>query len=508
MRYELLNAIDGGGARRSGATRAGNTTPEHHEPTTPDHSKKVVFPAFGTPQRARTVRGADKHIYILGTDAKNDARLAAIEAQSCYVFHSLMTYNEVFEAGLDKIPATLFEAHRRLAAAQPAADGVMTYWDLPFSLMVPLLRRRANLPGPSLESTLRCEHKYWARLQQAGQVEGCPEFHPVDPADPQSVAAIPFVTPYWIKPIKGYLGQLAYRITNQEEQEEAIRAILAKIHRLAQPFNYLAGLAHLPSAIAPITGSWCIAEKPLSGRPCTLEGYTTMNGETVVYGIIDSVRYKDASAFGRYIYPSQVPVDIQRRMQRLAETLMPAIGFAGGTFNMELFWDPASRQIGILEVNSRHSQSHAPLFALVDGLAHHKVMADLAVAATPQMPRRRGAYAQAAKCMARSFGNAKVLRVPTEAELAEVRAACEVEEIVIPLRCGDQLADRWEEDAYSTLLAEIYIGGETTTEIDARYQRCCERLADYLQFDDSAVWPPPPNALEPYFTESARGVAI
>jgi hypothetical protein len=49
-------------------------------------------------------------------------------------------------------------------------DAVVGYWDLPSIVMLPILRREFGLRGPTLESVLRCQHKYWSRVEQARAV--------------------------------------------------------------------------------------------------------------------------------------------------------------------------------------------------------------------------------------------------------------------------------------------------------------------------------------------------
>src|SRR5699024_2104271 len=121
----------------------------------------------------------------------------------------------------------------------------------------------------------------------------------------------------------------------------------------------------------------------------TVEGYR-LQDEVHIYGIVDSVRYTDHPSFLRYQYPSALPPEVCIRMAELAQRVVLAIGLERMTFNVEFFWDPDADRISLLEINPRHSQSHAELFEDVDGLASHDIMLQLALGREPQLPHRQG----------------------------------------------------------------------------------------------------------------------
>src|SRR5690625_2339482 len=80
---------------------------------------------------------------------------------------------------------------RAQRAAFPATVyGTSGHCHLPVTDMVPILSRSLGLPSPKLESVLKCEHKYWGRLQQQRAIpEAVPAFQPVDSFDPASIDA-------------------------------------------------------------------------------------------------------------------------------------------------------------------------------------------------------------------------------------------------------------------------------------------------------------------------------
>jgi biotin carboxylase len=169
-------------------------------------------------------------------------------------------------------------------------------------------------------------------------------------------------------------------------------------------------------------------------------------------------------------------------MADVARAVIAEIGLDRTTFNVEFFWDDGTDRLVILEVNPRHSQSHAPLFDHVDGLANHQVMLDLALGREPQMRSGEGAFGCAAKWFLRRFEDGVVTRVPTEAEVAAIEADEPGTTIVVEVDKGDRLSELHDQDSYSYKLAHLFVGGADPDELTARYERCVARL--HFDFDE------------------------
>jgi biotin carboxylase len=156
-------------------------------------------------------------------------------------------------------------------------------------------------------------------------------------------------------------------------------------------------------------------------------------------------------------------------MAELSARVIRQIGLDGVTFNIEYFWDAERDTLTLLEINPRHSQSHAELFAWVDGVANHHHMLELALGRDPRPPHRQGPYAVAAKWFVRRFADGVVGRVPTAQEIARVERAvdgCVVEVTVEP---GERLSDRHDQDSYSYAIANVYVGGASEDDLVRKY---------------------------------------
>ncbi|MDZ7734607.1 MAG: ATP-grasp domain-containing protein [Acidimicrobiia bacterium] len=321
-----------------------------------------------TDERTTTDREAaqeTKNVFFVSLDEFNHNQLRLMRNANRFSFHPLLEYEEIpREVGeVADIDDLLDEARRRLDAFPGSIDGISTFWDFPAAEMAPILCHERGLSGPTLQAVLRSQHKYWARLEQKAAVPECvPGFCPVNVYDDASLAAIDLAYPFWIKPVRAYSSHLGFRIRNRDDLKNAVEEIREKIPRLGDPFNaILRHAGELPPEVEGVDGRWCVAERIISGRQCTLEGWVH-NGETHVFGAIDSRRMPNGSSFSRYQYPSTLPNQVQQRMIDITRRLMEHIGYDDAAFNIELFWQRDTNRIHLLEVNTPGlAVTHRPL---------------------------------------------------------------------------------------------------------------------------------------------------
>jgi carbamoylphosphate synthase large subunit len=394
-----------------------------------------------------------------------------LDAENKYIFHELLTALKV-KSG-PEIPAKKLhqEALERLRQFPGSVDAIVGYWDFPVSTMLPLLRVPFGLPSPSFESVLKCEHKYWSRLEQSRVIpEYIPDFCAVDPFAENYQQQIKVDYPFWIKPVKSVLSHLGFKINNDTELHQAITQIRENIFRYARPFNYLLQFAELPGDVAQVDGNYCIVESIISqGRQCTLEGYV-YHGEMVIYGVVDSIREgRHRSSFSRYQYPSNIPCDVQQKMIMITERFIEHIGFDNGPFNIEFYWERDKDRLWLLEINTRISKSHSPLFRDVDGASNHKVMLELGLGIRPDFPHLQGDYRIAAKFMWREYEDALVERVPSKAELLAIQKRFPGTEIQLHIEKGMKLSSMKDQDSYSYETAVIFLGGNSEEELLENY---------------------------------------
>ncbi len=430
-----------------------------------------------------------KNIFVAGLEPFNLALLHSLPNAGEYAFHKLLSHDEAVRPknGLFNLDALLAFAEKRLIDFGGSVDAIIGYWDFPSSVIVPVLNHRHSLPGPRLEAVAAFEHKYWARLEQQKIIpEFVPRFCAVDPFahDPYRTIDLPF--PFWLKPIKAHSSYLGFRIHDRADFESCLPIIRKNIARFGDPFNAFLKMVDLPGDIAGIGGNHCIAEEIISGgEQCTLEGYV-YQGDVVVYGVVDSVRTgRHQSCFSRYQYPSKLPEHVQGRMIDATRRLMNHIGYDGAPFNMEFYWDPATDQIRLLEVNTRISKSHSPIFKMVDGVTHHQVAVELALGRKPDFPHRQGKYAVAAKFMVRVFADGIVARVPRQADIERFHQTFPDGLFRPMVNEGDRLAHLLYQDSYSFEIAELFLGAGSETELLEK----CDAALKLLPFEVKPLEP-------------------
>lgn len=408
------------------------------------------------------------NVFVLGPDPHNTRILDRMpDARTCR-FHPLLSIEELFGERI-AFDDLMSSAQARLDAFTGSIDAIIGFWDFPVSAMLPLLRAYRGLSTASVDEVVMCEHKYWSRTIQQTVIDEYPRFGLVDPFhDSEPPAGVHF--PMWVKPVKSFSSLLAFKVSDRDEFRSVLAKICSGIDWVAQLFDEFLAWVDLPSHIAGIGGRFCIAEEAATGRQLTVEGYR-YRGEVVVYGVVDSLRYDHCPSFRRYQYPSSLPDSVCVRLADITRRVVEAIGLEKMTFNIEYFWDSDTDAIVLLEINPRHSQSHATLFEDVDGVTNHQVALRLALGRDPRFPKGAGPFAVSAKCFVRSFSDGVVRRLPERRDIDAIETAVPGVSIAVVVRVGDRLSELRGQDSYSYELARVYIGASDEAELTAKFDQ-------------------------------------
>ncbi|WP_026454941.1 ATP-grasp domain-containing protein [Saccharomonospora iraqiensis] len=421
-----------------------------------------------------------ENVFVLGLDDGNLALLRRLPGAADLRFHTLLDISEV-RIGYADYRRCLTRAEQRLETFDGSIDAITGYWDFPVTSLVPVLCERYGLPSTSLESIVKCEHKYWSRLEQAEVVDAYPRFGLLDPATAEPALPPGLEYPVWLKPVKSASSKLAFRVRDEAELVRAVSRVRAEIDQVGGPFEAVLERVRLPPAIADVPGTACLVEEAVTGRQVTVEGYR-YHHEPHVYGVIDSVTYPDSSSFLRYQYPSTLPPHLIAEVSDIAKRIAVRMNLRSTTFDVEFFVDVDTGRVSVLEVNPRLSQSHARLFEHVDGVSNLHCMVNLALGRDPAMPYRRGPYGMAAKCFLRRFTDGVVRRVPTAAEIARLEAEIPGLTVDVTTAEGNVLSDQYARDSYSYELADVHLGARDADELDELHERCVRSLR--FEIDD------------------------
>ncbi|MBP1908287.1 ATP-grasp domain-containing protein [Methanolobus bombayensis] len=423
-----------------------------------------------------------QNVFVVGMDSFNFEKLKRIPEAAEFDFHAALDITEIRNIPGYNMDELISTAEQRIKNTPGTVRAVVTYFDFPATDLLPILAKIFDIPGPSLESIFKCQHKYWSRLEQQQVIpDNIPAFCAFNPFDDETLSSIDMEPPFWIKPFRSFRSFLAFRIESREQFHEHINEIRENINFIHEPFLYLLRRYDMPPEIAYMKES-CLAEKPITGHQCTLEGYV-FNGNVVIYGIVDSIRDQHFSSFSRYEYPSSLPKRIQGRMAEVCRRFIKHIGLDRSVFNAEFFYDPTLDKVNLLEINPRISQSHADLFEKVHGISHHRTMLQIALSKKPRPFAQRGKFKYAAKFMHRTFEHGRVTKVPSRKEITLI--AKDMPDTIINLRVreGQHLSDLQMQDSYSYELADIFIGADERKELVEKYNSVLEKISFSIERD-------------------------
>jgi hypothetical protein len=299
----------------------------------------------------------DESIAVLGADEPNPDVLRRMPGHERQTFVPLLRPGEM-QRGEVSIRDLFDRATAQLGARDEPVDGIVGFWDFPITTLVPLLAAHHGLRSAGLESVVKCEHKYWSRLEQQQVVDDYPPFGLVDlEADPRLPDGLHY--PVWLKPVKSYSSDLAFLVSDDAQLTDAVSEIRARIDRVGRPFEWILGRLDLPPEIADVGGQACLAEEALTGARAATEGYVH-DGRVVVYGVLDSISYPDRSSFLRHQYPSHLPERVQKRLLEVSEKVIERVGLNWTTFSVEFFCDPDPGQVSVLEISPFDEPEGAP----------------------------------------------------------------------------------------------------------------------------------------------------
>jgi biotin carboxylase len=147
-------------------------------------------------------------------------------------------------------------------------------------------------------------------------------------------------------------------------------------------------------------------------------------------------------------------------MGTIVRRVMRHIGLDDSLFNVELFHDPATGRITIIEINPRMVGQFADLMRMVNGTNTYEVLLAVAAGRRPPMPRDGGPYRVAASFPLRAFEDRKVRRVPGPAQLAAVRSRYPVSAVKVYCRPGHWLSEEGQSDGLTHRYGVVNMGGQ------------------------------------------------
>ncbi|WP_340105708.1 ATP-grasp domain-containing protein [Rhodohalobacter sp. 8-1] len=417
-----------------------------------------------------------KRVCVIGVDEFNSKKLNAFEGAQEYDYHSILEVSELQHCETYDMAELMSKAMDQIDDMDETPDAIVGFWNFPVTCLTPMLAREYNLPHLPLDALIKCEHKYLGRLEQEKIIpDKVPAFDIVNPFHSSPYESVSIDFPFWLKPIQSFASQLSFKIENKKDFDEALTVIRDKIHRFADPFNYVLDKVELPESIKGIDGYYCIAEEALPGVQATVEGYVH-NGNIDFIGAFDSKRHRHHETFFSYEYPANLDQKSIANIEKTSTKILKNFGYDNSSFNIEYFYDKDNDDFWILEINPRISQSHSDPFQKVDGAPNHKSMVEVALGESPEFPHRKGDFKVAAKFYYRVFDDGVITKVPGDDDLEAIRKEMPDMEIKIWVDEGVRLSELHDQDSYSYKLASVYLGAENKKKLYDKRDRCFDLL--------------------------------
>ena len=356
------------------------------------------------------------------------------------------------------------------------------------TLAAALLAEKMGWPGTSPKAVAACQHKLYARevLEQVAP-EANIAFQRLPCAYGQDVPE-GLSYPVFVKPVKAAFSVLAQVVRSREELQAFTRFgayELWVIKHLVRPFEVVqqrllgdAGTAHSMMLEHPV--------QQARGTQYSLDG-VAFEGQIKPLGVVDGVMYPGTQAFMRFDYPSRLPDSAQAQALDVARRFLQAVGFTHGLFNMEFFYDTATRTLKVIEFNPRMASQFANLYQRVEGMNLHAMALELAHGRDPwALPRSAASAHCASSFVYRVFDHRAAhlpQRVPAMPQTAQLK--------LIQAQFPDHLLLQFPKEGHSLArdfkwlgsyrYGIVHLGGRDAHDLQER----CQRISGILG------WPVP-----------------
>ena len=362
----------------------------------------------------------------------------------------------------------LVEKYRRVKL-----DGIISSHEQFGALSAALLATRLGLPTTSVEGVLNAQHKALARTIIARDVPeaSVPFFSFPYTVRSASEIGIPF--PFFVKPIKAAYSVLARRVEDFADLRDHLTFHPWEkyiIKRLVRPFNDVVERV----GITDINGHYMLAEQLIDGFQVNVDGFVE-NGQVNILGIVDAVMYPGTDAFMRFEYPSRLPPDWQSKVRASATSVIKALSFDHGLFNIELKICSHSGDCKLIEVNPRMAAQLSTLYEMVDGINLHQLALMLALGQPVDARKKSMPDKFATSFVYRRFDGLPQPRFPDEAQLQALKHFDPDSQLVVFKKDGGGLKRemKW---LRSHRFACLNLAAESEAALQEKYQRASALL--------------------------------
>jgi ATP-grasp domain len=341
------------------------------------------------------------------------------------------------------------------------------------AVIASVVAERLGLPGVPPASILIAQHKYYAReYSRSVAPEATPKYTVFSPyVSREEDVKLPF--PMFVKPVKATYSILAKQVNNFAELQRHLTFKPLEtwiLKKLIQPAEDLAQIY----TQFPLDAHHILGEEVMEGMQVTVDGYVH-DGVVKIMGVVDSIMYPGTNAFQRFEYPSSLPQNVQDRMGDIVTRVVKAFGLNQSLFNVEFFYNAATDDLKVIEMNPRMAYQFADLYEKVDGYNPYDILVDLTLGKTPKFTYRQGMYNHAASFILRAFPGSQLKTGPDETRMTEIRKQYPDARILVYIKKGSSLAREYKWLG-SYRYAVLNLGAKTSQDLHQRYHQVRSQL--------------------------------
>ena len=224
-----------------------------------------------------------------------------------------------------------------------------------------IICEKTGLPGPSIESTFLCIHKYYSRKAEPSNLW----FEAIELEKNNWQGCMKY--PCYVKAPCLFLSMSLFVVQNEKEMELALASCKRELpawNALWKPlFEQYVDSQKYPLALKDTV----IAEELVpDGTQHTVEGWVDDIGNFQVWMTSDEGYFmKPQKTLEGYFMPSQAPDPYIEQMEYVALSVARNHGLCSTFFNVEVWCRSGGKQITVTEINNRISFSYHHLYSKV-----------------------------------------------------------------------------------------------------------------------------------------------
>jgi hypothetical protein len=367
-------------------------------------------------------------------------------------------------------------------------DGIVGTHDSS-AVFAAVLAQETGKTFASVRSIINCQNKYLSRRIQSRLV---PEHTPTFCLaldylrDPDQL-----MTPFFIKPVRANISFGSHRIESPEELEYYIGMESQDI--AFYNTYYLEALSFSSKYHHALNLATCnsfLCEDLITGEQVTVDGFA-FQGDIHLFGFTKAIYYPKTNCFSHHVFPFPLSAELDTKIRRALDILIPALELDNSFFNVELRVDESAKSFSIIEVNSRIAFQFAKTIQTVTGLDPLKMLCEVAVGRKPDL----NAHGQEGPRYCynfelHAFSDARVLHTPTQSAYEELKLKFP-QVTVRNLIQENALLSEFKHNPESFRYCILDIPGDSEEEIMSAYHEVTAILNYAFETVDESLLPKP-----------------